>query len=706
MHLVEAVLLLVTLVIISNVLSHYLVAVPVSLIQAALGLILALFFNIKIAMSTDWFMLLFIAPLLFNDGRRFPRQELWELRGPIIGNAIFLVFATTFLGGWFIHWLVPAMPLAAALALAAIMSPTDPIAVQSIATRVHLPKSVLHLVSGESLINDASGLIGFKYGIAAAVTGSFAVGQAIGDFFYISFVGALAGAVLMALINLGRRWLLQQGINDVILHTVLQLITPFLIYLVVDEGIHASGVIAVVVAGLLNNVRGDRYMMALPELRIVTERTWDIIVYTLNGIIFLILGIELPVAMRSAIESRAVRTWQALLDVLLVYLVVLLIRTLWAYGYMLVSARRQTGQDTKPSLRIAFLSGLSGVRGAITVVGVLAVPTVLANGAVFPERQLMLFIAAGYVVLSLIAAVVLLPLFTKDRLPLRLRGSLSDDEDEAAEAVETPPEAVRQLTYPQAQRFLAQMAVRRLESERRETNQKPVLDLIAEYQALIRKIDLAEDTSDTLPALVRDELALRTVGVTGELQALDDLFATNQITATVYTKAKKRLTQKRDDLAQMAAANGRPTLRMRFERWRLVLTHWWVRVASDKAGSGRFYNEKLFVEKETAKGGLKQLSHFLKQPAQRDHGYNRQVIYSLTVQYRNRIASVKALKQHTGTAYEHELQRLRALALATERAAVHDLLEQGYITTPMAQRLNQSVNYTENAANLTELEDV
>ncbi len=109
MHLIEAIILLLILVITSNVINHYLVAVPVSLIQITLGLVVALVFHVEVAMNTDWFMLVFTAPLLFNDGRHFPKRELWALRGPIIGNAIFLVFATTFIGGFFIHWLIPAL---------------------------------------------------------------------------------------------------------------------------------------------------------------------------------------------------------------------------------------------------------------------------------------------------------------------------------------------------------------------------------------------------------------------------------------------------------------------------------------------------------------------------------------------------------------------------------------------------------------------
>ncbi|WP_461213314.1 cation:proton antiporter [Lacticaseibacillus sp. GG6-2] len=695
MHLLEAILLLLTLVIASNVISHYIVAVPVSLIQAALGLVVALVFKVQIDLATDWFMLLFIAPLLFNDGRHFPKKELWALRGPIVGNAIFLVFATTLVGGFFIHWLIPTLPLPAALALAAILSPTDPIAVQSIAQRVHLPRGILHLVSGESLINDASGLIGFKYGIAATVTGSFVVSQAVGDFFFVAIVGALAGAVLMFAINLLRMWLLQQGINDVILHTIMQLVTPLLIYLIVDDWLHASGVIAVVVAGLLNNARGNHYIQALPELRIVSERTWDIVVYVLNGIIFLILGIELPVAMHATIVSREVNTFQALLDVVLVYLVVLALRVAWVWGYQTL------GHLPQVSFKTALLSGLSGVRGAITVVGVLAVPLTLADGSAFPERHLMLFIAAGFVVLSLIVAVVCLPLFTKSRTPLTLRGStVSADTDQE----DVPQDTPRQLTPAQAQRFLYQMAVRRLESERREANQKPALDLISEYQGLIRRLDLAADESEEdIPPLVQDELTLRRIGLMGELDKLEELKP--QLAQPLYAKFAKRLHQRVADIDTMLAHHGKPTLRIYLARLRLSLIHNGMRLSTHRSAS-KAEHAKLTLEKELAKGGLKHLSAYLKQPEQRQHHYNRQAIYALIIQYRNRIASVKALAGHKSTQYETELQRLRAVALAAERAAIHDLHEQGYVDAGLAAHLSQGVNNTENAAALTSEEPV
>ncbi|MDN6091570.1 MAG: sodium:proton antiporter, partial [Lacticaseibacillus paracasei] len=349
--------------------------------------------------------------------------------------------------------------------------------------------------------------------------------------------------------------------------------------------------------------------------------------------------------------------------------------------------------------------GISGVRGAITLVGVLAVPAALSNGDAFPERSLMLFIAAGVVVLSLIVAIIALPLVTRSVAPLQTRGSTIVTDD-SGDQDDDDSNDIRIISLSQAQTFVFQMAVRRVESERRETNQKAALDLIAEYQYLIRRLELAEDTGAAIPPLIQDELDLRKVGVQGELYALDDLWRDNKIMSKSYAKARKQLQHRLNDLDSMAKRSGRPTFRMLFERSALRLSHWWYTVASEQNRSHRFFNERLFIEKETAKGGLKYLSQFLRQKENKAHNYNRQVIYALIVQYRNRIASVKALNTHKSTQYEQELGRLRAIAFAAERAAIHDLTEKGYITMTMAQKLNQNVNFTENAATLTSLEEV
>ena len=161
MDLLITVILLLICLVVSNIISHYIPMIPTALTQIALGILIALAYNeFSLELETEWFLLLFVAPLLYNDGA-------------ILGNAIILVVLTTLGGGYLIHAVIPDIPLAAAFALAAILSPTDPVAVNGIAKRIHIPEKVLNLVRGESLINDASGLVAFNYAVAAVVTGYF-----------------------------------------------------------------------------------------------------------------------------------------------------------------------------------------------------------------------------------------------------------------------------------------------------------------------------------------------------------------------------------------------------------------------------------------------------------------------------------------------------------------------------------------------------
>ncbi|WP_333474246.1 cation:proton antiporter domain-containing protein [Paenibacillus gyeongsangnamensis] len=130
MDLLITVILLLVCLLVSNIVSHYIPSIPSPLIQIFFGIGIALAFkDISLDIETEWFLLLFVAPLLYNDGKHFPREELWNMRAPIFGNAIILVLLTTIAGGYFIHWLIPSIPLAAAFALSAILSPTDPVAV-------------------------------------------------------------------------------------------------------------------------------------------------------------------------------------------------------------------------------------------------------------------------------------------------------------------------------------------------------------------------------------------------------------------------------------------------------------------------------------------------------------------------------------------------------------------------------------------------
>ncbi|APT18989.1 hypothetical protein FC62_GL000440 [Amylolactobacillus amylotrophicus DSM 20534] len=697
-QLLEGVVLLISLVVVSNVINHYFSAIPTSLIQIGLGLVLALTFSITIPLKTDWFLLLFVAPLLYNDGRTFPKQDLWSLKRPIIINSIVLVFFTTFVGGAIIHLLIPSLPYAASFALAAILSPTDPVAVHSITSQAKLPKWIVNLVAGESLINDASGLIGFKYGVAATMTGVFSLFEAAGDFVYISVVGALTGFIAISLIRYALRSLIRRGFNDVTILAVINFITPFLIYLIA-EYLHASGVIAVVVAGIFTALRGRNYLESGSEYVVVTNKSWEIIVYILNGMIFLILGIELPVAMNQAIQNPDIHTGYAVALVFAIWFILFLIRVLWIYGSNFVQFvfQKSQGKREQVTLSDALLSGLTGVRGAITMAAALSIPPLLNNEQPFPNRPLILFIAAGVIVLSLVMAVVLIPILTKRAFKLQLKQTL----DETVEENVAPADS---MSEKEAKNYLYNSAVQAVEEQRRQNeNQRAALDVIDEYQKLIASLMHEEfgTESDQAQVLLKDELTLRRVGFRGEASTLEYLMYNGQITQKVYLELRKELADAFDALTNLH--QGREVKRLKRMSYHLKHSRGILRKQFQSMFKLRAKQnpEKAFASKEMAKNALKFLSDFLSDDKQKEHQYNQRVVYRLVVAYRRKIAQLKANEHEQNSNYDAQVYQLRIVAFAAQRAAISNLVDARKLAPTLADKLRQEVNFAESALQLT-----
>src|SRR5690606_33289172 len=162
--------------------------VPTPLVQIGLGAVIAAFSSFEVRLDPEIFFLLFLPPLLFLDGWRIPKEGLLRDKGMILELSLGLVFLAVVGMGHFIHWMIPAMPLPVAFALAAIVSPTDPVAVSAITSRVPMPKRVMHVLEGESLLNDASGLVCFRFAVAAALTGAFSLSGAAVTFAQLAVV--------------------------------------------------------------------------------------------------------------------------------------------------------------------------------------------------------------------------------------------------------------------------------------------------------------------------------------------------------------------------------------------------------------------------------------------------------------------------------------------------------------------------------------
>ncbi len=406
-----AVLVILFFIGISNVLNRLVPFVPVPLFQIVLGIGVALF-GLKVELDPELFLVLFIAPLLYNDARQTPRGELWNLRGPIILLAFGLVFVTVIVAGYGINYLIPSIPLPAAFALAAILSPTDAVAVGSLAKRIHLPGSIHRLLEGESLLNDASGLVAFKFAVAAMVTGTFSLWEASLNFLLVALgglaIGTLASFLLIRCQVLVRKW----GMEDITVHVLWQILTPFVIYLLAEE-IGVSGILAVVAGGIVYAMEKDRAESVQLKMQIVSTSTWSVIVYTLNGLVFMMLGLQIPEVMGSIFTNPEFNNGLVLGYVALITLLLYILRFIWIYCYWEVRyVMSRQMDDNRPDVRGILLTSLSGVRGALTLAAAFSIPYVLNDGSAFPQRELILFIAAGVILLSLILASLLLPLLS------------------------------------------------------------------------------------------------------------------------------------------------------------------------------------------------------------------------------------------------------------------------------------------------------
>lgn len=414
MEIFEIVLLMLVLIGVSNVINRFIPFVPIPVLQIILGTAVALLpVGIHLPLNSELFLLLFIAPLLYNDGKRTPREELWNLRAPILLLALGLVFVTVFAGGYFIHWLIPSIPLPASFALAAILSPTDAVAVSALAGRIHLPKGIMRLLEGESLMNDASGLVAFKFAVAATVTGVFSITDAALSFIWIAVGGLVCGAVVAFAIVWLRMLIRRLGMEDVTIHMLIQILTPFVIYLITEE-LGFSGILAVVAGGIVHAIERDRSESVLPELRVVSQNTWSVILFILNGLVFVILGLQIPGATETIFQSPHYSNWQVLGFIGLITISLIVLRFIWVYifweGSWLLGSAENMG---RPKLMSSILISLSGVRGAVTLAAAFSIPFVLQDGSPFPERDLIIFLAAGVILCSLLIASVVLPLLSR-----------------------------------------------------------------------------------------------------------------------------------------------------------------------------------------------------------------------------------------------------------------------------------------------------
>jgi CPA1 family monovalent cation:H+ antiporter len=421
MEIVFTVLILLLAVAASGVLKRTLpFNLPLPLVQIAIGALLAWpKLGLHVTFNPEIFMVLFIPPLLFADGWRIPKREFFMARRAILMLALGLVFMTVLAVGYFVHALVPEISLPVAFALAAVLSPTDAVALSGIVGKDKIPGGLMHILEGEALMNDASGLVALKFAIAAVLTGVFSLRDASISFVVIAVGGLAVGAAVSALFSfVSVHFLnLNEG-GDPAPGVVMTLLIPFAAYLTAER-FELSGILAAVSAGMMMNYASVANAGSVAS-RVRGNSKWTMIEFVFNGMVFILLGLQFPHILGRALLD-AHETSNAQVGLLIGYIAAVAaalyaMRFAWVWLLRWFASRgaaKHGMANAVPGLRMVTVTTVAGVRGAVTLAGVLSLPELLPDGAPLPGRDLAIFIASGVILLSLLVAIGALPVLLR-----------------------------------------------------------------------------------------------------------------------------------------------------------------------------------------------------------------------------------------------------------------------------------------------------
>ena len=409
MNLLFYLLVFLLVLIVSSTTNKLLPFLPMPLIQILLGIGIGLCLpNNQYHLDTELFLALVIGPLLFREAQEADITSIlkhWRI-------VLYLIFPVIFISalsmGGVAHVLWASLPLAACVAVGAALGPTDLVAFASLSQRFSFPKRVSNILKGEGLLNDASGLVAFRMALIAWTTGTFSLTQA-GTSLAISIVGGFAVGLITALINrFLHTFLLSVRATDIASELLLELSLPLLTFFIAEE-IHVSGIIAVVVAGILKASRFKKINLLEAQVDTVTETVWQTVTFMLNGSVFVILGMELEMIAEPILKSAFYNKVLLLLSVFLLTFLLFAIRFVMIYGFYVFRIKRLQ-KSLHKYMKDMLLLTFSGVKGTVSIATILLIPTDLEQ-----EYPLLLFLVAGVTLLSFLTGLVVLPHLSEEQ---------------------------------------------------------------------------------------------------------------------------------------------------------------------------------------------------------------------------------------------------------------------------------------------------
>lgn len=377
------------------------VAYPILLVVA--GLLLSFIPGIpSIGMHPELIFVIFLPPLLYEAAWNISWKELWHWRRIIGSFAFLVVFITALSVALVANAIIPGFTLALGFLLGGIISPPDAVSAGAVMKFVKLPRTLSSILEGESLLNDASSLIIFRFALVAVATGQFFWTNAAISFVWMVIGGVGIGLLVGFLFIKLHRYLPTDATMDI----MLTLVTPYVMYLAA-EAAHSSGILAVVSGGLLLSDRQHSFLTSSSRLK--GYNVWESLVFILNGLIFIMIGLSLP-QITAGLEG--VTLSDAIVYGLLISAVLIVGRILIAYGavlFTMFASHFITVADTRPGWRGPFVLGWAGMRGVVSLAAAMSIPITLSDGTPFPQRNLILFITFIVILTTLLLQGLTLP---------------------------------------------------------------------------------------------------------------------------------------------------------------------------------------------------------------------------------------------------------------------------------------------------------
>ncbi|CAM3036661.1 sodium:proton antiporter [Lactococcus laudensis] len=497
-HTVFYVIIFFVALIVSNVINKVFPKLPLPLIQVVFGLILGVLgAGDVLRLNSELFLAFIIGPLLFREGEEADVKGIVK-HGRTVTLLVFpVVFLTTLIVGIISHNFYAAIPLTACFALGASLGPTDAVAVSSLSERFDFPKRIIAVLKGEGLFNDASGIIAFQFAILALTTGEFSLGKAVGSLALSAIGGALVG-FLVAWLNRTVLTLMEDvAAQDVTGYLMLEIMLPLLAFFLAEE-FHVSGIIAVVVAGVMQAGGFKKITLFDAQVESVSKTVWDAVTFILNSIVFLFLGIELQQIVTPIISNAYYDNFRLLLTVLVLTATLFIMRYVILSVYYAVIAKKRHQKFARYVDDILLLT-FSGVKGTVSVATILLLPEAVAQ-----KYSLLIFLAASVTVVSFLTGILVLPIIAPKK---------------------------EEKVYNVAKIAILTTVVEQLERESEKgRNKLGYIATIDNYQARIRKLIINQESA-TMTAEFND---LQLLILRLENEGLENAFRNNEITIKTY----------------------------------------------------------------------------------------------------------------------------------------------------------------------------